>query len=81
MSNLSWCDFKNKGNLLECHDMCPNPKCKGQKQIFFTPNQFQCDGAVFRKTMKKSIQRQSKSSFSKPAVNTLAPVIGRAIGA
>ena len=38
MSNLSWCDLNNKGNLLEVHDLCPNPKCKGQKQITFTPS-------------------------------------------
>ena len=31
MSNISWCDLNNRGNLLEVHDMCPNPKCKCPK--------------------------------------------------
>ena len=38
MSTFSWCDLNNKGNLFKVHDMCPNPKCKGQKRITFTPS-------------------------------------------
>ena len=36
MSNLSWCDLKNKGNLLKVHDM--SPKCKCLEQITCSPN-------------------------------------------
>ena len=32
--------------------MCHNPKCKCQKQITFTPKQFQLEGAGFKNTMK-----------------------------
>ena len=31
--------MNSKGNLLKVHDVCPNPKCRCQKQIIFTPNQ------------------------------------------
>ena len=30
MSNLTWCDFNIKGNLLKVHDICPNRKCEIQ---------------------------------------------------
>ena len=83
MSNLSWCDLKYKANLLNVNDMCPNPKCNCQKQITFTPRQFQFKGAGFKKTRKKFFKFSQKAwnSFSKPAVNTLAHVIGIAVAA
>ena len=40
MSNLTWCDLNNKGNLLKLQDMCLTRGSKYQKQITFTPNQF-----------------------------------------
>ena len=36
--------------------MCHNPKCKCQKQITFTPNQFELEGAGFKNTMKKNLK-------------------------
>ena len=63
--------------------MCHNPKCKCQKQITFSPNPFQLEGAGLIKTMKK-IFRGSQTAwnkFLKPTINTLAPVIGMAVGA
>ena len=33
--------------------MCHNPKCKCQKQITFSPKQFQLEGAGFKNTMEK----------------------------
>ena len=50
--NLSWCDLKNKDNLLKIHDMCCNSSCNCQKQIEFTPNLFQLERAEFENTMK-----------------------------
>ena len=47
MSSLPWFDLNNKASLLKVHDMCPNPKCKCQKQSVFTPNQFQLEGNGF----------------------------------
>ena len=52
MSNIAWCDLKNK-NILRFHDFCPDPKCKCHTQITFTPKQFQMEGAGFKNTMKK----------------------------
>ena len=47
MSNIAWCDLNSK-NILILHDYCPNPKCKCQKQITFTPEQFQMEGSGFK---------------------------------
>ena len=55
MSNIAWCD-RNKNKILRLHDYCPNPNCKCQKQITFSPQQFQLDGAGFRNTMKKYLK-------------------------
>ena len=63
--------------------MCHNPKCKCQKQITFSPNQFQLEGAGFKNTMKKIFKgsQTAGNKFLKPTINTLAPVIGMAVGA
>ena len=45
MSNSQWCDSSSKGVVLKLHDFCHNPKCKCQKQLTFTPRQFQLKGA------------------------------------
>ena len=62
--------------------MCPDPKCKFQKQSTFTPNQCQLEGAGFKNAIK-NVKGSEKAwiSFPKPAVNTLAPFIGMAVGA
>ena len=63
--------------------MCNNPKCKCQKQITFSPNHFQLEGAGFKNTMKKIFKgsQTAGKKFLKPTINTLAPVIGMAVGA
>ena len=53
MSNRAWCDLNTNCTVSKLHDMCHNPKCKCQKEITFTPNQFQLQGAGFQNTMKK----------------------------
>ena len=40
LSNSAWCDLKIKGNILNLHDKCPNPKCYCHKLITFTPHQY-----------------------------------------
>ena len=40
--------------------MCHNPKCKFQKQITFSPKQFQLEGAGFKKAMKKNFIKAVK---------------------
>ena len=83
MSNSAWCDLKKNCTVLKLHDMSHNPKCKCQKQITFSPNQFQLEGVGLKNTMKKIFRgsQTALSKFLKPTINTLAPVIGMAVGA
>ena len=83
MSNSAWCDLNKNFTVLKLHDMCHNPKCKCHKQITFSPNQFQLEGARFKNTMKKIFKgsQTACNKFLKPAVNTLVPVIGMAVSA
>ena len=83
MSNSAWCDLNKNCTVLKLHDMRTNPKYKCQKQITFSPNQFQLEGNGFKNTMKKIFQgsQTAWNKFLKPTINTLAPVIGMAVGA
>ena len=83
MSNSAWCDLNKNCTVLKLHDMCHNPKCKCQKQITFSPNQFQLEGNGFKNTMKKIFKgsQTAWNKYLKPTINTLAPVIGMAVGA
>ena len=60
MSKSAWCDLNSKVDILKLLDKCPNPKCKCQKQIIFTPRQFQLEGSEFKSTMKKFFKRTEK---------------------
>ena len=53
MSNSAWCDLNSKVDILKLHDQCPNNKCNCQKQISFTPKQFQLESNGFNNPMKK----------------------------
>ena len=68
--------------MLKLHDFCNNPKCKCQKQITFSPNQFQLEGAGLENTMKKNFKgtQRTWNNFLEPAVNVAAPFIGMAAG-
>ena len=83
MSNSARCDSNKKCTVLKLHDMCHNPKCRCQKQITFSPNQFQLEGAGFKSTMKRIFKGSQKvwEKFLKPAFNVAAPFIGMAVGA
>ena len=83
MSNSAWCDLNKNCTVLKLHDFCHNPKCKCQKQITFSPNQFQLEGAGFKNTMKKIFRGTKKAwdKFLKPAINVTAPFIRMAVGA
>ena len=83
MTNSAWTDLNSKGNILKLHDKCPNPKCGCQKIITFTPHQYKLEGGSIKIKLQK-IFRGSKmawNKFLKPTINTLAPVIGMAVGA
>ena len=81
MSNSAWCDLNKNCTVLKLHDMCHNPKCKCQKQITFSPNQFQLEGAGFKNTMKK-ISKGSQTAwnkFLKPALKIATPIISACV--
>ena len=83
MSNSAWCDLNKNCTVLKLHDMCHNPKCKCQKQITFSPNQFQLEGNGFKNTMRK-IFKDSQSAwnkFTKPGLKMATPLIYAAVAA
>ena len=78
MSNSTWCDLNNKVDILKLpHDLSSNPKSKCQKQIYFTPNQFQMEGSGFKKSMKKVSKWTEKTwnIFIKPGLKIATPII------
>ena len=83
MSNSAWCDLNSNCTVLKLQDFCHNPKCKCQKQINFSPNQFQLEGTGFKNTMKKFVKgsQSAWNNFLNPAVNVAAPFIGMAVSA
>ena len=60
LSNSPRCNSNSKGDILKVHDMCTNQRCKGQKQITFTPKQFQLEGAGFENFYKKSFLEERR---------------------
>ena len=83
MSNSAWCDLNKNCTLLKLHDMCHNPKCKCQKQITFTPNQFQLEGGSIKSKLK-SLFRGTKTAwdkFIKPGLKMATPLISAAVAA
>ena len=61
MSNSAWCDLKSKGPILKIHDMCSNSKCDSQKQITFTPKQFQLYRNGYKSKTKKIFKKTQKA--------------------
>ena len=81
MSNSAWCDLNKICTVLKFHDMCHNPKCKRQKQITFSPNHSQLEGAGFKNTMKK-IFKGSQTAWNKllkPALKPATPIISAGV--
>ena len=81
MSNSAWCDLNKNCTVLKLHDFCHNPKCKCQKQITFSPNQFQLEGAGFKNTMKKIFKgsQTAWNKFLKPALKIATPIISAGV--
>ena len=83
MSNSAWCDLNKNCTVLKLHDMCHNPKCKCQKQITFSPNQFQLEGGSIKSKLK-SIFRGTKTAwdkFIKPGLKIATPLISAVVAA
>ena len=68
MSNSAWCDLNKICTVLKLQDMCHNPKCKCQKQITFTPKQFQPEGGSIKSQLQKNFRGTKKAwdSFINP---------------
>ena len=83
MSNSAWCDLNKICTVLKLHDMCHNPKCKCQKQITFTPNQFQLEGAGFKSKLEKIFKgtQTAWNKFIKPGLKMATPLISAAVAA
>ena len=83
MSNSAWCDLSKNCTVLKLHDMCHNPEGKYQKQITFTPKQFQLEGGSIKSKLQKIFRgtQTAWNKFLKPAVNVGAPFIGVAVSA
>ena len=81
MSNSAWCDLNKKCTVLKLHDMCHNPKCKCQKQISFSLDQFQLEGSGFKITMKKFFKgsQTAWNKFLKPALKIATPIISAGV--
>ena len=72
MGKSAWCDLNKDGTILKVDGMCPNRKCSCQKQVTFTPKQFQFEGKGFKNTIRKTFKGSQKAwdKLLKPAVNT-----------
>ena len=83
MSNSAWCDLNKKCTVLKLHDFCHNPKCKYQKQITFTPKQFQLEGGSIKSKLQKIFGGTKKTwdSFIKPGLKMATPLISAAVSA
>ena len=52
MSNSAWCVLNTNGTFLKLNHMCPNSKCKRQKQIDFTPRHFELQASGSKNTLE-----------------------------
>ena len=68
--------------VLKLHDKCHNPKCKCQKQITFSPNHFQLEGAGSKNYYEKKIFEGSQTAwnrFLRPALKIATPNISTGV--
>ena len=83
MSNSAWCDLNKDRTVLKLHGVCHNPKCNCQKQITFTPKQFQLEGRSIKSKLQKFLTgtQTAGNKFLKPVVNVAGPFVGMAVSA
>ena len=83
MSNSAWCDLNKNCTVLNLHDMCHNPKCKCQKQITFTPKQFQLESGSIKSKLQKIFKgtQTAWNKFIKPGLKMATPLISAAVAA
>ena len=83
MSNSAWCDLNKNFNVLNLNDIGHKTKCNCQKQITFTPRQFQLEGGSIKNKIQKNFKGTQTvwNNFLKPAVNVATPFIGMTVNA
>ena len=83
LSNSTRCDLNKKCTVLKLHDVCHNSNCNCQKQITFTPKQFQLDGGSIKCNLQKDFEgtQTAWNKFLKPAINATALFIGMVVSA
>ena len=83
MSNSAWCDLYRNCTFRKLHDKCHNPKCKCQKQITFTPKQFQLEGGSIKSKLQKIFRGTKKAwdSFIRPGLKMATPLTSAAVAA
>ena len=81
MSNSAWCDLIKFCTVLKLHDMCHNLKCKCQKQITFTPKQFQLESGAIKSKLQKifKVTQTAWNNFLKPGLKLATPLISAAL--
>ena len=69
--------------VLKLHDMCHNPRCNCQKQITFTPKEFQLEVGSNKSKLQKIFRGTKKvwDNFIKSGLKTASPMISTAIAA
>ena len=83
MSNSAWFDLNKNCTVLKLHDMCHNPKCKCQKQITFTPKQFELEGGSIKSKLQKNFKgtQTAWKKFIRPGLKKATPLISAAVAA
>ena len=79
MSNSAQCDLNKDCTVLKLHDICHNPKCNCQKQITFTPRQFQLEGGSIKSKLQKKF-KGTQTAWNR-FLNVVAPFTGMAVSA
>ena len=73
LSNSAWTDLNKNNSILKLHDTCANKNCNCQKQLTFTPRQYQMlEGGSIKSKLKKIFKGTMKKlgiHFLKPALN------------
>ena len=73
MSNTEWCDVHNKTPKLL--DFSHILKCKYQKQITFTPKQFQLEEAGFKNKVEKTFKGTQTAWNKSPRLRQQLPLL------
>ena len=83
MSNSAWTDLNSKGNKLELHDKCPNPKYGCQKIIIFNPHQYMLEGGSIKSKLQKVFRGTKKAweNYVRPGLKMATPLISAAVAA